>query len=404
MLAKFSCFATSIALGFCFFASSPATAQTEVLSPDQLVQMATQAADKGSFSQSLDLARQARSAAGGDLAFDVRYISANVDIAAKADARHRVSLLNEAIKAANNLEKSKYCDGKGNPEIAWHYMVVMGKLGSAIEGKHGRIASQIFLAQFRVASNLKTNPAFPPESISLLGNHMIGGAKAWAIKKDEAKTLAALQTAVDGGFNDFDSILESKTFEALGSKKVTAAIAKNFAKYKTNLAKWARESVAGFNSFEFRYDVASVHGGHVSSTELRGKIVVLDLWATWCQPCLESLPHFVRLHKEMGKSSNVEVLGVSMDDPDAPHEAFGKVRKFTDDRNLQYEMGMGTRSMMNQLNPDQKLPSVLFIDATGQVRYIAQGPHNFYQLAALTNELIRQQDSGATSFEDWAIR
>ncbi len=404
MLAKFSCFATLITLCFFIFASAQATAQTEVLSPDDLIRMATQAADKGSFSESLDLARQARSSSGGDLAFDVRYISANVDMAAKADARHSVSLLNEAIKAANNLEKSKYCDGKGNPEIAWHYMLVMGKLGNAIEAKHQRIASQIFLAQYKVANNLKTNPAYPQESLALIGNHMIGGAKAWAIKKDEAKTLTALQTAIDGGFDDFESILESETFEKLGSEKVNASIAKNFANYKTRLAKWARDSVAGFNSFNYRYEVDSVHGGQINNADLRGKIVVLDLWATWCQPCIEAIPHIEKLHGKMASIANVEILGVSMDDPDAPHEVFGKVRRFVDDRNIEYEVAMGTRSMMNQLNPDQKLPSVLFIDANGKVRYIAQGPHNFFQLSALTNELIRLQDSAATNFQHSEIR
>ena len=60
-------------------------------------------------------------------------------------------------------------------------------------------------------------------------------------------------------------------------------------------------------------------------------------------------------------------------------------------------MAMGTRSVMNQLAPEQKLPTVLFIDTQGKVRYIAEGPHNFFQLAAITNELIKQENDSPTS-------
>lgn len=400
MLDKSRCAATLILIGFSIFASSFAAAQTEVRSPDQLLGSATQASQKGSFSASLDLARQARSAASGDLGFDVRYISATVDMAAKADSRHQVSLLNEAIKAANALETSKYCDGKGDPQISWHYMVVMGKLGTAIEKKHPRIASQIFFAQGKIANNLKSNAAYPRQSVNLLGNHLIGAAKSWAIRKNEAKTIAGLKASFALGFNDFDSVLESEAFANMESKRVTALLKQGFANYKTKLQKWARQSVATFAPFDFRYEAASIHGGLIGHSDYRGKIVVLDLWATWCPPCLECIPHFVKLHKELGSKGNVEVVGVSMDDADAPMAAMPKVGKFVEDHDLNYEMAMGNRSMMNQLSPEQKLPSVLFIDASGKVRYIAEGPHNYWQLAALTNELIRLSKTKSTSFSN----
>ena len=75
-----------------------------------------------------------------------------------------------------------------------------------------------------------------------------------------------------------------------------------------------------------------------------------------------------------------------------------------DKNGVEYAVAMGNRSVMNQLAPEQKLPTVLFIDTQGKVRYIAEGPHNFYQLAAITNELIKQEKKSPTSFPAYSNR
>ena len=87
-----------------------------------------------------------------------------------------------------------------------------------------------------------------------------------------------------------------------------------------------------------------------------------------------------------------------MDSPDNPHKSLKLVRNFVDDNGVEYAVAMGDRSMMNQLAPGQKLPTVLFINSEGKVRFIAEGPHNFYQLEAITNELIKQEKESPTSF------
>ena len=86
-----------------------------------------------------------------------------------------------------------------------------------------------------------------------------------------------------------------------------------------------------------------------------------------------------------------------MDNPDDPRKSMKVVRNFVDDNGVEYVVAMGNRSMMNQLAPEQKLPTVLFINSEGKVRFIAEGPHNFHQLAAITNELINQEKDSPTS-------
>ena len=79
-----------------------------------------------------------------------------------------------------------------------------------------------------------------------------------------------------------------------------------------------------------------------------------------------------------------------MDSPDNPVRSLKVVRKFVDDNGVEYAVAMGNKSVLSQLAPGQKLPTVLFIDTEGHVRYIAEGPHNFCQLAAITDELVQR--------------
>lgn len=57
-------------------------------------------------------------------------------------------------------------------------------------------------------------------------------------------------------------------------------------------------------------------GGQVTSTELKGEVVMLDFWATWCPPCVEEMPMLVKLAKEY-ESKGVRFVAVSHDDPDS---------------------------------------------------------------------------------------
>ena len=371
-------------------------AQTVVQSPDQVLAEATKASYDGNYKVALTKARKARSLAQGDLAFDVRYLVALTSMADVSDGRHRSSLFNEALKAANQLEISKIANGMQDAELSWKYMVAIGKLANSLVGTSNKTSRKLYLAESKVAFNLKSNPGFPQESLGLLVDHLIGGAYAQAMLKDEKETAAAIQLAFDSGFTNFEPLLENKFIKELKSETVNKLISGRFDAYQKELKVWARKSIAAFPSFDFRFDVADIEAGRIRHGDYRGRILVLDLWATWCPPCREAIPHFVKLDEEFSKE-NVDVVGISMDSPDDPRKSLKVVRKFVDDNGVEYAVAMGNRSVMNQLAPGQKLPTVLFIDTQGMVRYIAEGPHSYYQLQAITNALIDQEKGSTTS-------
>jgi len=69
------------------------------------------------------------------------------------------------------------------------------------------------------------------------------------------------------------------------------------------------------------FSLTRLDGKHVTLRSLKGKVVVIDFWATWCAPCLATMPDAARLQHDYGGKGLV-VLGVSLDDDDAKLKAF----------------------------------------------------------------------------------
>jgi len=74
----------------------------------------------------------------------------------------------------------------------------------------------------------------------------------------------------------------------------------------------------------------------VSLEKLKGKVVVVEFWSTWCPPCRASIPHLVELRSKLDKSK-VEIIGLT----DEPLE---KIEKFAKDMKMNYTVGYGSTS------------------------------------------------------------
>jgi thiol-disulfide isomerase/thioredoxin len=79
-------------------------------------------------------------------------------------------------------------------------------------------------------------------------------------------------------------------------------------------------------------EIQAVDGKAFRLSDYKDKVVVLDLWATWCGPCRLEIPHLVELQNEYG-ARNVEVIGLTTEDPEADA---GKVRDFAKEFKINY--------------------------------------------------------------------
>lgn len=93
----------------------------------------------------------------------------------------------------------------------------------------------------------------------------------------------------------------------------------------------------------------------------RGKVVLLNFWATWCAPCQLEMPHFVAWQKEYG-SHGLQIIGISMDDDPA------LVSKLYQKLHLNYPVAMGDAKLGELYGGVLGLPVTFLIDRKGNVR------------------------------------
>jgi cytochrome c biogenesis protein CcmG, thiol:disulfide interchange protein DsbE len=103
-----------------------------------------------------------------------------------------------------------------------------------------------------------------------------------------------------------------------------------------------------------------IDGGQLQLSSYRGKVVLLDFWATWCVPCREETPHFVALQQRYG-GQGLQIIGVSMDDSPDP------VHSFYQQFHMNYPVVMGTADVGAAYGGVLGLPIAFLIDREGQI-------------------------------------
>jgi len=95
-----------------------------------------------------------------------------------------------------------------------------------------------------------------------------------------------------------------------------------------------------------------------------GKVMVVNLWATWCGPCRREIPELVKLNKEF-HSRGVEIIGLSTENPDASAE---KVRKFIQDFQIDYRIGWAPVEVgVPLMQGHQAIPQTFVISRDGWI-------------------------------------
>jgi cytochrome c biogenesis protein CcmG, thiol:disulfide interchange protein DsbE len=127
-----------------------------------------------------------------------------------------------------------------------------------------------------------------------------------------------------------------------------------------------------------------------SLADYKGKVVLLNIWATWCGPCRTEMPSIEALHKEFGPKG-LHVVAVSIDDPGKADD----IRKFLKDFGLTFEVLHDSTKAIQAAYQTTGVPETFVIAADGTIRkkYIAAADWNSAPNRALIAQLLK--DAGA---------
>ena len=109
------------------------------------------------------------------------------------------------------------------------------------------------------------------------------------------------------------------------------------------------------------FTLTDLQGRSLRLSDLRGKAVILNFWATWCPPCKQEIPWFVDLQKRYG-AQGLQVVGVSMDDGDQKN-----VATFAAQNSINYPILLGTENVAQQYGGVDYLPTTFYITRDGAV-------------------------------------
>ncbi len=110
-----------------------------------------------------------------------------------------------------------------------------------------------------------------------------------------------------------------------------------------------------------------IQGAALRLSDYKGKVVLLNFWATWCSPCRAEMPDLVEWQRKY-RRRGLQIIGVTY-----PPTELAEARRFTKSIKVNYPIALGDKRTKDQFDQGETLPITVVIDRKGVVREIIQG-------------------------------
>jgi cytochrome c biogenesis protein CcmG/thiol:disulfide interchange protein DsbE len=114
-------------------------------------------------------------------------------------------------------------------------------------------------------------------------------------------------------------------------------------------------------------DLKDLNGRRLTLEDYKGKVLLINFWATWCPPCLSEIPDLVKWQRKY-RAQGLRIVGITY-----PPQSKSEVRRFIKKLRVNYRIAMGTESTKAMFTNREVLPLTVVIDREGKVREVIVG-------------------------------
>lgn len=203
--------------------------------------------------------------------------------------------------------------------------------------------------------------------------------------------LGSIEKAIENGFTQLGEIKEESD---LASVRELPDFSEKFAAWEIK----AREAMMAElkNELEhntpFPFDFAltnAVSGEPITLADFKGKVCIVDIWGTWCPPCREEIPSFIKLQEKFG-DSGFQMIGLNQESGADDETKIKKITDYIANVGVNYPCALLSEDILDQVPDFGGFPTTLFIDRSGTVRLKAVGLHEYEYLESVVEMLLAE--------------
>ncbi len=118
------------------------------------------------------------------------------------------------------------------------------------------------------------------------------------------------------------------------------------------------------------FALTDLAGRPLRLADFKGKVLLLNFWATWCPPCRQEIPDFISVYKD-NAHKGLAIVGVSLD-----QLTVSRLKEWVAKAGINYPVALGTEQVLIDYRPGEYIPATIVIDREGRIRYRHVGAMN----------------------------
>ncbi|MFC5604659.1 redoxin domain-containing protein [Sporosarcina koreensis] len=133
------------------------------------------------------------------------------------------------------------------------------------------------------------------------------------------------------------------------------------------------------------FELATLDGETLKLSDLKGKKVVLNFWATWCPPCKAEMPHMQNYYRNSAEEDNVEIVAVNL--TNSENRGVKVVQEFVDSYGLTFKIPLDETGVVGEEYVVFQIPTTYMLNTDGTISQIVKGPMDESTLKTLIDDL-----------------